>query len=167
MGISIPTQRHPVQILTQTFQFNGDLETVGPAGNFINDPGRTSLTLLDVKMAPLTPGSPLRGLTRSQIIVQRETIILLYFGSEESRSSISRYPRCEPLMIYTPIAVCRGDFYVPAEANFRDFLNVMKAPLLPLVNARIFPFVNLPAPFPLEAELLLIGHEHVLFYHDA
>ncbi len=167
MGLSIPTQRHPVQILTQTFQFSGDLETVGPAGNFINDPSRKSLTLLDAKMAPLTPGSPLRGLTRSQVIIQRETIVLLYLSSEESRSSISRYPRRESLMIYTPIAVCRGDFYVPAEANFRDFLSVMTTPLLPLFEARIFPFVDLPAPFALEAELLLLGHKHILFYHEA
>jgi hypothetical protein len=168
MGLqAIPSQRHAVQVLTTTFQFNGQLETIGPVGNFINDPGRESIALHDVSLAPLTPGSPLRGIVRPQIVLRRDKIVLLYLASEEARASISTFPRRELLMIYTPNAVCRGCFHVPAEANFRDFLDVMTMPLLPLAEVRVFPFVELPAPFSLEPELLLIGRQHVMFYHAA
>jgi hypothetical protein len=70
-------------------------------------------------------------------------------------------------MIYTPIAVCRGHFPMPSEARIGDFLSVVPGDLLPVRDVRIFPFVELSAPFTLEAELLLIGRSHLLFYHPA
>jgi hypothetical protein len=70
-------------------------------------------------------------------------------------------------MIYTPIAVCRGHFPMPSEAKIGDFLGVVPGDLLPIVDAHIFPFVELSAPFVREAELLLIGRSHLLFYHPA
>jgi hypothetical protein len=71
------------------------------------------------------------------------------------------------MMIYTPIAVCRGYLPMPAEARIGDFLGVVPGELLPVIDARIFPFVELPAPFPLEADLMLMGRSHWLFYHPA
>ena len=168
MGLQAPpTSRHDVQILTTYFQINGQLETVGPAGNYITDSARHSLSLYDVHLSPLTPGSPLKGITRPHAVVLRSQIVLFYLTSEEARASISTFARLEPLMIYTPIAVCRGHFPVPSDARAGDFVGVVPGELLPIRDARIFPFIELPAPFTLEAELLLIGHSHVLFYHPA
>ncbi len=166
MGLQAPpTQQHDVQILTTHFQFNGQLETVGPAGNFINDPARQSLSLHDVHMSPLTPGSPLKGIARPHVIILKSQIVLLYMTSEESRASISTFMRREPLMVYTPIAVCRGHFPMPSEARIGDFLGVIPGDLVPILDVHIFPFVELSAPFAREAELLLIGRSHLLFYH--
>jgi hypothetical protein len=168
MGLKAPpSQRHDIQILTNHFQFSGQLETVGPPGNFINDPSRHSLSLYDVRTAPLTPGSPLKGIFRPHVVVRKSHIVLLYFASAETRASISTYPRRELLMIYTPVAVCRGYFHVPTEARLRDFLDVIPGSLLPVTEARIFPFVEFSASFPVEAELVLVGHSHVLLYHTA
>ena len=166
MGLQAPpTQRHDVQVLTTNFQFNGQLETVGPAGNYINDPARQSLSLYDVHLSPLTPGSPLRGISRPHVVILKSQIVLFYLASEEARASVSTFARHEPLMIYTPVAVCRGHFPMPSEARIGDLLSVVPGDLLPLLDARIFPFTELPAPFTLEAELLLIGRSQLLFYH--
>jgi hypothetical protein len=168
MGLqALPTQRHDVQILTSHFQFSGQLETVGPVGNFINDPSRDSLSFYDVHLSPLTPGSPLKGIARPHVVILRSQIVLLYLIPEEARASVGLFPRREPLMVYTPLAVCRGDFPVPTEAKLGDFLATISGELLPVLDARIFPFVELSAPFTLEAELLLIGRSHLLFYHAA
>ena len=168
MGLQAPpTQRYDVQILTTHFQFSGQLETVGPAGNFINDPSRQSLSFYDVHLSPLTPGSPLKGIARPHVVILKSQIVLFYLASEEARDSISTFTRHEPLMIYTPIAVCRGHFPMPSEARIGDFLGVVPGDLLPFLDAHIFPFVELSSPFIREAELLLIGRSHLLFYHPA
>ena len=168
MGLqALPTQQHDVQILTTHFQFSGQLETVGPAGNYINDPARQSLSFHDVHLSPLTPGNPLKGIARPHVVILKSQIILCYLVSEESRASISTFARREPMMIYTPVAVCRGHFPMPSEARIGDFLGVVPGDLLPVLDVHIFPFVELPAPFVREAELLLIGRPHLQFYHPA
>jgi hypothetical protein len=75
--------------------------------------------------------------------------------------------RTELLVAYTPVAVCRGYFHMSAEARLRDFLDVAQEHLIPVTEAHIFPLVELPAPFPSEAELILIGRSQLQSYHPA
>ena len=162
-----PSERHDVQILTRGFQFAGQLETIGAAGQYINQAERHNLSLFDVHLSPLTPGSPLKGIFRPHAVVLRSQVIFLYLASEEAQASVSTFMRKDLMMIYTPIAVCRGYLPMPAEARIGDFLGVVPGELLPIVDAHIFPFVELPAPFSLEVDLMLMGRSHWLFYHPA
>lgn len=162
-----PIQRHDVQILTVHFQFSGQLETIGPVLNFINDPSRDSLSLYDARLVPLTSSSPLKGLSRPHIVIRKPQIVLLYFTSAETRASIRRLARRELLVAYTPVAVCRGYCHMAAEASVRDFLDVASSDLLPITQVHVFPLIELPAPFPAEADLLLAGRTHLQFYHPA
>ena len=162
-----PIHRHDVQIITVHFQFSGQLETVGSVENFINDPTRDCLALYDVRMIPLTPGSPLKPLSRPLVVVRKPQIVLLYLASGEIRASIRTLTRSELLVAYTPVAVCRGHFHMPAEATVNDFLGITPGDLLPVTDAHIFPLVELPDPFPAEADLLLAGRTYLQFYHPA
>ena len=168
MGIqALPSQRHDANVLTSHFQINGQLETTGPVGNFLNDPSRTSLSFYDVRLAPLTPGSPLRGIARPHVVLLKPHIMFFYLSSQEARESIRTFVRTEPLMIYTSLAVCRGNVPLPAEARIADFLNVVPGELIPILDAQIYPFVDLPVPFPKQLEMVLLGRSHLLFYHPA
>jgi hypothetical protein len=160
-----PIQRHDVQIISTDYQYNGQLEAVGPVGNFVNDPTRQSLSLYDVQLAPLKPGSPLKTLSRPHIVILKPNIVFAYFVSAEARDTISRFALSETLMLYTPLAVCRGNFHMPAEANLRDFLGVVPSELLVISEAQIFPFVELPLPFSTKTELVLLGRSYLQFYH--
>ena len=162
-----PVQRHEVQILSTHFQFSGQIEAVGAVDNFINDPTRDNLSLYDVRLASLAPGSPLKTISRPHVVVRKPHVVLLYFVSAETRASIHTLVRRELLVAYTPIAVCRGYFHMPAEASMRDFLGVVPGDLLPITEAHIFPLVELPAPFPAEAGLVLVSRHHLHFYHTA
>jgi hypothetical protein len=162
-----PVNRYEVQILTPHFQFSGQLETVGAVGNFINDPSRTSLSLYDVNLTPLTSNNPLKGLSRPHIVIRRSRIVLLYFVSTEARDSIRTLPRRELLVAYTPVAVCRAYFHMTAEANVENFLGVVSGELLPVTDANVFPLREYSAPFPRQPGLILIGRSHLQFYHAA
>jgi hypothetical protein len=164
---ALPTEHHPVQILTTSFQFSGELETVGDVSTYINDSTRQSLSLHDAYLTPLTPGSPMRGLNRPHVVVMRPQTVFLHFSSPETREAIRTLPRRELLVAYTPIAVCRGYFHMTAEARLRDFIDVIQEPLIPVTEARIFPLVEFPAAFPTEADLLLVSISQLQSYHPA
>jgi hypothetical protein len=162
-----PSTRHEVQILTCHFQFSGQMEAVGPVLSFVNDSARESLPLYDVRLTPLTPGSPLMGLSRPHVVVRKPQVVLAYFASAETRASIHTLARTEPLVAYTPVAVCRGEFHMPAEARIGDFVESTQGELLAVTNARIFPLIEFPAPFPTDVELVLVGRSQLLSYHPA
>lgn len=164
-GMALPIQRHEVQILTAAFQFSGQLEVVGALLNFINDTERDSLSLYDARLTPLTPSSPLKGLSRPHVIVRRPHIAFMYFTSAETRASLKLLARRELLVAYTPVAVCRGYFHMSAEANVRDFLDVTQGGLVAVTEARLFPLVEFPAPFPSEVEQVMIGRTQIQSYH--
>jgi hypothetical protein len=168
MELQGPTvQRHEVQILTVHFQFSGQVESVGPVANFLNDSTRCSLSLHDVQFAPIGPASPLKAISRPHVVVCKSEIVLVYFTSAEIRASIRTLVRREPLVAYTPLAVCRGHFHMPAEARMSDFLDFTPGNILFVTDARSFPLVELPAPFPTDADLLMVERSHISFYHPA
>jgi hypothetical protein len=162
---ALPAQRHEVQILTTNFQFSGQLETVGDMATFVNDTVRDSLSLYDAYLTPLTPGSPLKGFNRPHVVVRRPQVVFLYFASAETRDSFRMLQREELLVAYTPVAVCRGYFHMSAEARVRDFVDVVQEQLIPVTEAHIFPLIEIPAPFPYEAEMILIGRSQLQSYH--
>ena len=162
---SLPTERHEVQILTTDFQYSGQLETVGPVLNYINDTGRDSLTLYDAHLTPLTPGSPLKGLSRPMVVIRRPQIVFLYFTKAETRAAIKTLTRNEPLVAYTPVAVCKAQFHLAGETRIRDFVDAMQESLLPVSEVRLFPIIELSAPFPTKVDLLLVGRSQIHAYH--
>jgi len=162
-----PVQRHEVQILTTHFQISGQLETIGPPDNFINDSTRDSMAIYEVRLTPLRPSSPLGSLSRPRIVILKPEIMLLYLASAESRASIQTLTRRELLVAYTPLAVCRGHFHMPVEANVNEFLSVTPGLFLPITETKVFPLFELPEPFPTDADILLVGRAHLQFYYPA
>jgi len=162
-----PIHQYTVQLLTRSFQFNGQLEVVGNPLDFLNDPNRDALSLRQAYIIPITPGGPIRGLARPQISVRRSEVVLLHFADQEAREEMHLLARKELLIAYTPLLVLRGIFHLPAEAPLSDFLASMSSAFLPVTRATLFLLVELPSPFPQECDLLLIGQRYIQLYHIA
>jgi hypothetical protein len=162
-----PVNRLQVSIVTPNYQISGELETVGTVFGFVNDAGRESFVMHDVSVMPLATGGPLKGFSRPYLILRRSSIALLYFASDETRASIQTLRRRELLVAYTPVAVCRAHFHMADEANVNDFLEDISSELLPITEAKLYPLNQLPAPFPTEPNLLLLGRSYLQFYHPA
>ncbi|RLC83148.1 MAG: hypothetical protein DRJ03_17960 [Chloroflexi bacterium] len=162
-----PIHNLDVSIVTPRYQITGQLETVGRAFTYINNEKRNSFSLHDVSLAPLVGSGPLQSFSRPRVILRRSEIALLYFVSAEVRASVQTLRRRELLVAYTPVAVCRAHFHMADEANVNDFLEDIASVLLPITEVQVFPLNDLPAPFPTEPELLLIGRSYLEFYHPA
>lgn len=162
-----PIHNLDVSIVTPRYQITGQLETVGRAFTYINNEKRNSFSLHDVSLAPLVGSGPLQSFSRPRVILRRSEIALLYFVSAEVRASVQTLRRRELLVAYTPVAVCRAHFHMADEANVNDFLEDIASVLLPITEVQVFPLNDLPAPFPTEPELLLVGRSYLEFYHPA
>lgn len=162
-----PIHEYGVQLITRFFQFSGQLEVVGNPLDFLNDRTRDALVLRQAYIAPLTPGGPIRGLARRQVSVRKQEVVFLYYTDAEAREAIRLMTRKELLIAYTPLAVLKGVFHLPAEARLSDFLAAMSDLFLPLSRAELFFLQELPSPFPTRCELLLVGRQYIQVYHLA
>jgi hypothetical protein len=167
MVLAVPTKRHGVQILTADFQLSGQLETAGAMLMFLNDPDRNSFSLCDVHLTSFDPASPLKELSRPHIVIRKPQIVLLHFTEDESRSLVRLLRRRELMVAYTPVAVCKGYLHMADDANVSNLLDVAQGDLVPVTDVQVFPLIELPAPFPAEAELMLVGRSQLRLYHPA
>jgi len=159
--------QHRVQILTLSFHFTGYLETIGSPTEFLESSDRDGLILYDARLAPLTPGGMVKGLSQPQVTIRRQEIVLLHLADAESQATIRTLPRQELLIAYTPLAVVRGGFHLPTEALTTDFLSSTSGELLPVRDALLFMLSPPPLTFPDRAGLILVGRRHIQFYHRA
>ena len=160
-----PVRRFDVLVLTAFFQARGQLETIGDALQYLNDPGRVSLSLYDAVLTPVSPGSTLKSVQRPHVYVRKTHAALLCFRTPEGREAIRTLARREMLAAYTALAVCRGYFHMTAEARLEDFLDLSAAEMVAVSEAHVFPLVALPEPLPAQHELLLMSRSQLQFFH--
>lgn len=165
--IGPPVHEFGVRIVTLSFQFSGQLEVVGNPLDFLNDRTRDALVLRQAHINPLTPGRPIRGLARRQVSVRKQEVVFLLYEEAEAAREIHLMARKELLIAYTPLAVLKGVFHLPAEARLNDFLATMPDPFLPVTRAQLFLLQEFPSPFPTECDLLIMGQRHIQVYHIA
>lgn len=166
MGIQITLQRYDVQILGRMFQFVGQMEPIGRLIDFLGDPERTTYPLFDVKISPITPGGPLSGITRPEAVVSTQEMGLIYFLDAEYRQKVDVLQTSDRIIAYTPHAILRGSLHRGAETRLRDLFDILTSVFTPMTNVSIFPLTELPAPFPREADLLIINRLYVSAYHQ-
>jgi len=162
-----PVKRFPVHVLTTHFQASGELETIGDAIQHINDVARNSLTLHNVQLTPVARGASLKTIQCPFVYLRKPQLVLLGFTTPEAKEAIRTLARRDLLGAYTPVAICRGYFHMPAESRLDDFMDVQAGELLPVSDATVFPLVALPEPFPAKFELLFLAKSHIQFFHEA
>ena len=166
MGIQVTLQRYDVQILGHTFQFSGQMEPVGRVLDYLNDENRSTFPLYDVRISPITPGSPLAGITRPELIVSETELGLVFFLDPEYRQKVDVLKNFDRVVAYTPHAVLRGNFHRGVETRLGDVFDVMQGTFLALTDVNVFPLTELPAPFPTQTDLIIANCSYIHLYHS-
>lgn len=167
MGIKITLERYDVQVLGRRFQFNGKMEPVGPVLDFFNDENRSTVPLYDVEILPIKPSAHLSGIKRPEITVSDGELGLIYFLDPEYRQRTQVMRHFDNVIAYTPYALLRGKFHRGVETRLRDLFDLMPGSFLVMTDASIFPTIDLPAPFPRQADFLIVNRFFVDLYHAA
>jgi hypothetical protein len=158
-------QRYEVQVIGRTFQFTGQMAPVGRVLDYLNHEDSFTFSLHEVTISPLTPGSPVAGVTRPEITVSDSELGLIYFLDPEYRQKVDVLRNHDRVIAYTPHAVLRGNFHRGAETRLTDLFDLMQGNYLPMTDVSIFPLTALPAPFPQKTDLLIVNRFFVNLYH--
>ncbi len=161
-----PVHQYAVQILTSSFQLNGELEVVGDLMGFLIGPTRDAFPLRQAHLAPIGPGSSLRPMDLPQISVRRREVVFLHLADPAAKESMRLMSRADPLILYTPLAIIRGNVHVSAETRLDDFMSTMTHPLIALTEARLFMLTQAGSGFPAECDMLLVGRPYVQMYYS-
>jgi hypothetical protein len=165
MAMQLTRQRYDVQVLGRMFQFVGQMEPIGRVLDYFNDENRSIFPLYDVEVSSLTPGNPLVGITQPEITVSDNDLGLIYFLDPEYRQKVQLLRNFDQVIAYTPHAVLRGRFHRGVETRLGDLFDMMQGYFLAMTDVSVFPLTDLPAPFPLQADLLIVNRFHVSLYH--
>jgi hypothetical protein len=165
VGIQFTLQRYDVQVVGRMFQFVGQMEPIGRTMDYFNDETRSTFLLYDAKISPVTPGSPLAGIARSEIAVGDSELGLVYFLDPEYRQKVDVMKTSDRVIAYTPHAVLRGNFHRAAETRLMGLFDMMQGSFLAMTDVSVFPLTALPAPFPRQADLLIVNRFFINLYH--
>jgi hypothetical protein len=69
------------------------------------------------------------------------------------------------VIAYTPHAVLRGNFHRGAETRLGDMFDTLQGTFFAMTEVSIFFTTELSAPFPKQADLLIVNHFYVNLYH--
>jgi hypothetical protein len=158
-------ERHDAQVLGRTFQFIGQIAPIGRTMDYFNDENRRTFSLYNVETSPIAPGSPIAGITRPEITVSASELGLIYFLDPDYRQQVDVMRNADRVIAYTPHAVLRGNFHRGAETRLMDLFDVMSGSFLVMTDVSLFLLTGLPAPFPQEADLLIVNRSFVSHYH--
>jgi hypothetical protein len=165
VSIEVTLQRHDVQVLGRMFQFVGQMEPVGGALDYLNDETRSTFPLYDVTISPLTPDGPLKRISRPDIVVGDNELGIVCFLDPDYCQSVALLKNFDRVIAYTPHAVLRGNFHRGAETRLTDLFDMMQGRFLAMTDVSVFPLIDLPAPFPQQADLIIVNRFHINVYH--
>jgi hypothetical protein len=165
MTLQITREQYDVQVIGQRFQYVGQMEPIGRAMDYFNDAGRTTFTLHDVEVFLLGSKGPLKTISRPQIVANSGELGLIYFLDSEYRQQVNVLRNFDRVIVYTPHSILRGNFHRGAETPLTELFDMLQGSFLAITEVNVFPLTNLPAPFPQQADLLLVNRSFVSLYH--
>jgi hypothetical protein len=160
-----PRKSYPVEIFTNSFKVEGQLELVGRLMDALNSPDSDSMLIRQVTVSSLSASGPLSSLALEEIVLSKNDTLFVYLTNEEDRSALNLLKRVDRVIVYLPLFVIRADFHLGGETRFRDMLDTLSGTFLPITDAAIFPLFAPQVAVPSRRDLLLINKKQITFYH--
>jgi hypothetical protein len=156
---------YPVEIFTNSFKVEGQLEPVGRLLDALNNPERGSMLIREGIVSSLSASDPLSSFALEEMVLGKKDALFIYLTDEEDRSALSLLKRVERMIVYLPLFVIRADFHLGGETRFRDMLDTLPGTFLPITDVAIFPLFTPQVSIPSHRDLLLINKEQITLYH--
>ncbi|HID64058.1 MAG TPA: hypothetical protein EYP49_15170 [Anaerolineae bacterium] len=160
-----PRKSYPVEIFTNSFKVEGQLEPIGRLMDALNNPERDSVLMRQVTVSSLSADGPLSSFALEEIVLNKNDFLFIYLADEEDRSSLNLLKKIERMIIYLPLFVIRADFHLGGETRFRDMLDTLSGTFLPVTDAAVFPLFAPKVAVPSHRDLLLINKKQITLYH--
>lgn len=156
---------YSVEMFTNSFKIEGQLEPVGHLMDALNSPERGSVLIRQATVSSLSANGPLSSFALEEIVLNRSDLLFVYLTDEKDRSALSLLKRVEREIVYLPLFVIRANFHLGGETRFRDMFDTLPGIFLPITDAAIFPLFEPKVAVANHRDLLLINKEQITLYH--
>jgi len=160
-----PRKSYPVEIFTNSFKVEGQLEPVGRLMDALNNPDSDSVLIRQVTVSSLSASGSLSSFALEEIILSKNDILFVYLTKEKDRSALNLLKRVDRVIVYLPLFVIRAEFHLGGETRFRDMFDTLPGTFLPITDAAIFPLFAPQVAVPSHSDLLLINKKQITLYH--
>ena len=160
-----PRKSYPVEIFTNSFKVEGQLEPVGHLMDALSNPDSDSVLVRQATVSSLSASGPLSSFALEEIVLSKNDTLFICLTDEKDRSALNLLKRVERVIVYLPLFVIRADFHLGGETRFRDMFDTLSGTFLPITEAAIFPLFAPQVTVPSHRELLLINKEQITLYH--
>jgi hypothetical protein len=160
-----PRKSYPVEIFTNSFKVEGQLEPIGRLMDALNNPDSDSMLIRQATVSSLSANGPLSSFALEEIVLSKNDTFFVCLTNEEDHSALSLLKRVERVIVYLPLFAIRANFHLGGETRFRDMLSTLPGTFLPITDAAIFPLFAPKVAVPSRRDLLLINKEQITLYH--
>lgn len=160
-----PRKTYPVEIFTNSYKVEGQLDPIGRLMDALNKPDSDSMLIYQATVSSLSASGPLSSFALDEIILTKNDTLFIYLTDEEDRSSLNLLRRVERVIVYLPLFVIRANFHLGGETRFRDMLDTLTGTFLPVTDATIFPLFTPKLAVQDHRDLLLINKKQITLYH--
>ena len=156
----ITRPRHNVEVLTPELRVTGQVEPVGPWFDFVNNPDRYTVTVLDAHRCPLGKTSG-RESDHAQAILNKQHICLIILLDAEARETVHALKNTNRAISHVGPFICRGDLHMGAESQLVTFFDDMVSDYFVASNVDLHSTSATPSPLPSHVDMLLVNRAQV------
>jgi hypothetical protein len=158
-----PIQHHQVQVCTEIFWAEGELESLGDPHRYINQDDLDFLQLNEPRITPW-PYTSLPASEPSEVLANRNNIYMLHFPSKETNDMYRPAPKLLDVVIYYPLFIVQAKIPLFSEAKLENFLEFWKGIFIPASQASIHYLVGGPSNRPSQSPLVYVNRKHIQGY---
>ncbi len=149
----------PVELYTDSFMINGDLNIVGEINTFFNDKTNITLLLSDVKIQALAPHAAINAVNAKEMIVNKSVIQMILVG-DFTRDDARVLPKKIPMVCFTDTYVVRGAFRGGTEARLQDFFDY-GGPFYAVTDFDVYSIRPLKEEVRGQGEILFLNRSYI------
>ncbi len=165
----MPDVLHPrfnATFILPTFEIIGKIEPLGPWLDFLNNRGKTIITLYGARVMPIGASTP-PGPEQPQVHVNGAELCVIHLPDRAAIESVYMLKNVQTAIAHIGPIVCRGEFHVGADKTVARYFDELPGIFFPITNVELFSTVALPVPLPRKADLILANRAHLRLFYTA
>ncbi len=159
----INTRHYTVEIFTEHFFFNAELEPFGTLAMYLNQVDRYTYTFRNVTGYALDPASLVQSVRAEELFIQRKEIVAIGFAEKLSNATFPLMSVKEVLRVFLPHFVVQGTFFRGPDGKTVSIFDIT-GQWVGCHNVKLHHILPIAHGVPTEAHTLLINKDHIRFY---
>jgi hypothetical protein len=143
-----------VEVVTNDYVLQADLQSRGDVGVYINDRSWGFIPFRNAELLPLSLKRRVEKVRRGQMVVNKRSLAILSLLREDQAEQVQLLTATRPVILYTSQFAVKGQLHVSPEtpqeellSDIHDYHGLTKATVYPLEEVATAPTASVPLLF--------------------